>query len=159
MKEDPGPKDPSSEGVSTRLTILSAAGTPKDGILERLSEFAGPRTVQIMDSGAISGRRHVISGVEHAFRACEQGRMTSRTLGGEILLYLTGVRQISKALELGGIGPRTTGIVVIGIDLEEKGLKAFIDSEGFQLEDGALDVPLEDEMEALERVAFLDLDK
>lgn len=77
---------------------------------------------QVMDARYICGKEHLEVAAEKALRAREQGRMSARTLAGEILLYASGERQIKEAIRKMGVREDTTavGVVVVGeVDIEE----------------------------------------
>jgi len=70
---------------------------------------------------------HVESAIWHSMNAFSEERLISRTLSLEILLYLSGERQISRALTGFGLKYSTTQILGILIaDTEDKLKKAII---------------------------------
>lgn len=72
--------------------------------------------VQLVDPHVVFNERHLQSAHFHARRALEQKREAAHSPGAEFLLYLTGQRQVSRALELGGIkkGAEATILVADG---------------------------------------------
>ena len=58
-------------------------------------------TCQAVDANAVAGKEHIDYCVEKSIRAHASGENLANELGVEILLYLCGNRQISRALELG----------------------------------------------------------
>ena len=66
-------------------------------MVEHFTSLGGD--VVIMDPMYVCGKDHVISAVMHAERSFEQGTNRSKTLLTEIILYVAGERQISKAME------------------------------------------------------------
>ena len=80
---------------------LQVIGIRGDASFERMVEHftsLGGEVV-IMDPMYVCGRDHVISAVKHAERSFEHGTNRSKTLLTEIILYVAGERQISKAME------------------------------------------------------------
>jgi KEOPS complex subunit Cgi121 len=71
---------------------------------------------QLIDPRIVFNERHLQSAQFHATRAFEQKRESAHSFGAEFLLYLTGQRQVSRALELAGIkkGAEATIIVADG---------------------------------------------
>ena len=66
---------------------------------------------QIFNSCYIWGYSHIYSAIWHAERAFSTKRMISKTFSMEIMLYLTGHRQIKKAIDLIGIKSDTRCII------------------------------------------------
>ena len=66
-------------------------------MVEHFTSLGGE--VVIMDPMYVCGKDHVISAVKHAERSFEHGTNRSKTLLTEIILYVAGERQISKAME------------------------------------------------------------
>ncbi len=147
--------------------------------LEIAKKFSNERgiTIQLMDADTVYGKEHLISAVEHASRAFEEGRNSSSSLSMEILLYASGKKQIKDAIQFSGIKEGKSAIaVIVGkkiskdvvkelmyrlnierddsvIQKKEKTLNRF----GFSLEEiGAIDKPGD---LILERVAMVDIMK
>ena len=82
--------------------------------LADLRRFARSRGgwAQILDAGRVLGRDHVLSAFEHARRAFEQGTNTTTSIEMEFLLYASGERQISKAIEVAGLRAGRPFVVV-----------------------------------------------
>lgn len=57
--------------------------------------------IQIVDGDLVAGKEHVRSAVFKAIRSMDAGEAIASSLSLEILLYLAGTRNISKALEIG----------------------------------------------------------
>jgi len=62
--------------------------------------------------------RVLLKAVEHAIRAFERGVNISRKIPIEVMLYLSGKRQINEALSIFGLKPNITEIVVVLISEE-----------------------------------------
>ena len=123
-----------------------------------------------MDPMRICGRDHVISAVMHAERSFEHGTNRSKTLLTEILLYVAGERQISKALSMmkpkGGCKeyalalldqPDDLRLSDIGMERDDTILDANDEKAGIMGFDRSFGISYEDQ--ALEMVALLDLAK
>ena len=72
-------------------------GATFERMVEHFTSLGGE--VVIMDPMYVCGKDHVISAVMHARRSFEHGTNRSKTLLTEIILYVAGERQISKAME------------------------------------------------------------
>ncbi len=100
----------------TPVEILGATGGPlgAEEVMAQLRGFAARHgvVVQPFDPSLVFGREHVASAVGHAIRAWRQGRASSRSLGGEVLLYASGERQLSAALPKMGLKGRVSSIAL-----------------------------------------------
>ena len=94
----------------------------------------------LMNADLVFGWAHIASAYEHARRAFEAGRNSSKTLGTETLLYASGERQISRAIEKIGVrdGQTRTAIVVIGNAGAEEGGE-LLSALDLKRDDGVLD--------------------
>jgi tRNA threonylcarbamoyladenosine modification (KEOPS) complex Cgi121 subunit len=117
--------------------------------------------VQLLRASAVISARHVGSAVQHAERALREGRGRTRTLGLEALVYLSGERQIRRAIARAGLAPgaREAVAVVVGGDV-----RAALEAVGRALGCAvAWDFPAGDggtqERAALERTALLDIER
>ena len=111
---------------------------PED-VLEKLDEFCESEQCegQIIDADMVFGRTHVITSYEHAKRAFDEERNASRSLAMEVLLYMSGERQISTAIEKMGIkdGTREFCIVLLG----EADIEGLIQHLGVKKDDSVLE--------------------
>jgi len=64
----------------------------------------------IVDSNSVCGALHLNQAAELSLLAHEGGYNLSKDKSTEVLLYLTGQRQISKALKLAGINQSTESV-------------------------------------------------
>jgi len=96
-------------GIRTRLVDPKAT-------LAELQAFARSRGgwAQLLDAGHVVGRDHLLSALEHARRAMDQGTNTTGSLEMEFLLYASGERQISKAIDLTGVRAGRPFVAVLG---------------------------------------------
>jgi KEOPS complex subunit Cgi121 len=69
--------------------------------------------VQFFDAGLIAGFEHLYFATLNAVKAFEIGRNISKDLSVEILLYASGQHQIEKAIQMLGIKPSSSQIVVL----------------------------------------------
>lgn len=82
------------------------------------SQSKGLLAVQLMDSSALLDEVHILSAVQNAVNAWKGNYMISRSLDVEIVLYASGQKQISRALQQVGISEATVSVavVVLGVD-------------------------------------------
>jgi len=73
---------------------------------EALRELLGPR-LALADAHAVCGTLHLRQAAELAQRAHDGGYALSHTRASEVLLYLTGQRQVSRAITRAGLSPET----------------------------------------------------
>lgn len=83
-----------------------------DVALKELRRKIGDSEVQIMRADRVAGPEHLFIAAENAIRAVRQGRGRSNSLAMETLLFTSGQRQISRAVDLLGVTPQTKEIVV-----------------------------------------------
>jgi KEOPS complex subunit Cgi121 len=101
-------------------------------------------TIQALDADVVYGNDHLVSALQHAKRAFEQGRNATNSLAMEILLYASGERQIQKSIQKVGIktGQRNIAFVFdgnISNDLVEKILKTLNISRDDTVLEGSTD--------------------
>ena len=72
-------------------------------------------TVQLFDLDRIAGSRHLLLATFNALKSYESKRRISRSLGMEVLLFISGTRQISEAIKRVGITPKTTRTAVLSV--------------------------------------------
>ncbi len=65
-------------------------------------------TVQLFDLDRVAGSRHLLLATINAVKSYDSKRRISRSLGMEILLFVSGTRQISEAVKRVGISPETS---------------------------------------------------
>ncbi len=134
-------------------------------------------TVQALDADKVAGAEHLRFAVEKAVRSMSSQTNISKDLGMEILLYASGRRQISKALQLGvSPGESNVAIVIVGDGVERaaKEIKNLIQEapvldyneskkdvimRTFSITDAEIEAVGEDKIPklVLERVALLDV--
>jgi tRNA threonylcarbamoyladenosine modification (KEOPS) complex Cgi121 subunit len=67
-------------------------------------------TVHVVDADAVCGPAHLASALLHARRAHANARGNARDLKVELMLYLSGQHQISRAMQVAGISKRTRAL-------------------------------------------------
>ncbi len=122
---------------------VAAAGVKGNLRLEDLLFAAGKACriapLQIVRSESVVGEAHLRSAALHAQRAFDQGRNHAERPEVEFLRYLTGQRQIKRALARAGVRDGATSAVVVA--LGEKRLDAlryFLDYLGLAQDDALL---------------------
>ena len=67
----------------------------------------------VIDASAIAGINHLKSCILNALHAFEEKTNIAKTINAEILLYISGYRQISRAIKEVGVNTRTTNLLTI----------------------------------------------
>ncbi|MBN2065851.1 MAG: hypothetical protein JW771_03475 [Candidatus Thermoplasmatota archaeon] len=118
--------------IRNMIEITGATGaiTDVDQFLEELAEFAQQNhlIIQAFDAGAIYGKTHLLSAVNHARRAMERKANTTNTLAMEILLYASGERQLKLAIPKVGVKSGQGTIAFVLIDAEKRKTKETFDA-------------------------------
>ena len=84
-----------------------------DELLGDLSTAISPAVFQIFDTARIAGWRHLYMAAVNAVGAFESRSSISRGLGIEVLLYASCRDQISRALDVVGVGPDTEKLALV----------------------------------------------
>lgn len=84
-----------------------------DELLSNLRRAISPAVFQIFDATRIAGWRHLYMAAVNAVGAFELGSPISRGLGIEVLLYASCQDQISRALDVVGVGQETEKLALI----------------------------------------------
>ena len=69
--------------------------------------------VQLLDAAAVVNADHLRSAVAHALRSRRRGTMRAGSLPMEILLYVSGRRQIREAMAAMGLSGRTERVAAV----------------------------------------------
>lgn len=124
-----------------RPQVRGARGsiTSVDDALDKVNQFCKERDceAQMMDAGLVFGTTHILSACEHAQRAFDEGRNSSRTLATEVLLYASGERQISESIEKMGIKDGTTEFCIVL--LGEADIEGLVHDLGLKEDDSVLE--------------------
>ena len=91
--------------------------------------------IQLLNSDAVAGRRHIEHGVNQAFLAFERGENLANDLSVEICLRCSAQRQISKAFNLLGLKEGHMNLCAVLIDCDDYTSQL---SSRFSLDDGVL---------------------
>jgi KEOPS complex subunit Cgi121 len=109
-----------TEGIEI-IGVRRGLEDPK-ATLADLQEFVRSRGgwAQLLDAGHVAGRDHILSAVEHARRAIDRGLGASGRFELEFLLYVSGERQISRAIEVAGVRRGRPFVAVVGAGPDSK---------------------------------------
>jgi tRNA threonylcarbamoyladenosine modification (KEOPS) complex Cgi121 subunit len=77
---------------------------------------------QFLDSRSVAGIGHLLFSAINALRAFESGNNISKKLGVEFLLFVSGQRQIKKAISMVGVKPETRNMTVVLLGSEKSSL-------------------------------------
>ena len=94
------------------LGFTNAIIPSPDVALEELRRKFVDSEIQMMRADRIAGLEHLSFAAENAVRAVRQGRGRSKSVAMETLLFTSGQRQISKAIERLGVTPHTREVVI-----------------------------------------------
>jgi KEOPS complex subunit Cgi121 len=83
-------------------------------------KFKPKSAIMLIDAQAVAGIKHLKACILNSIKAFTQKNQISKSLNVEILLYLSGYRQISKAIERIGISTKTKKIICIQITKQKK---------------------------------------
>ena len=110
---------------------------------------------QFLDSRSVAGMGHLLFSAVNALRAFENGNNISKKLGVEFLLFVSGQRQIKKAISMVGVKPETQNVTVVLLGAKESSLDATF-REFVQLIGGKIDdnpkMPNGDRLDELSRI-------
>ncbi len=89
-------------------------------LFDKINRLKNNYSYQIFDAKVIGGIEHLYFAAVNAFKAFNQGLNISKTFSLELLLYVSGQRQISKAIEMVGIKCYTkeVALVIVAEDKE-----------------------------------------
>jgi KEOPS complex subunit Cgi121 len=91
---------------------------PEDLLRELRNEF--PKSeIQLFRADHVAGKEHIVFAANGAVRAFRQHQERARTLAVELLLYMSCQRQISKAIQRLGVGPRTSEVVLAAFTADD----------------------------------------
>jgi KEOPS complex subunit Cgi121 len=81
-----------------------------EGIVQR-ARAAGTE-VLVLDGNMVFGKDHLVTAMQHAARAIEQGTNASDSLLMETILYASGERQLGSATKKMGVSKDSTELVI-----------------------------------------------
>ncbi|MFQ5837816.1 MAG: KEOPS complex subunit Cgi121 [Thermoplasmata archaeon] len=102
-----------------KCTVVGARGStgPIEDFMNRLQAEADKLALeaQAFNADMVFGKDHILSAVDHARRAFERGTNVASNFMMEVLVYASGERQISAALEKMGLKEGEGGMVVLAV--------------------------------------------
>jgi tRNA threonylcarbamoyladenosine modification (KEOPS) complex Cgi121 subunit len=104
----------SSTKISTALT-KSRIDNLITKLLTQEKKFKPKSAILFIDTGAVAGIHHLYACILNSLKGFAQKNNISKSLNVEILLYLSGYRQISKAIERCGLSKTTRDILCVQI--------------------------------------------
>ena len=112
------------------IEVIGGKGKIKkiDDFLKDISCFAKKNNliIQAFDAELIFSKNHILSAVNHAIRAISRKTSTTNSLEKEILLYVSGERQLKLAIPKVGIKPKNEKIVFVLINSNKKSISSNI---------------------------------
>ena len=94
-------------------------------------KLAQDNHLMIIDAGGVAGIRHLIACIHYSIQSFHEESNLSKSLNTEILLYLSGYRQISKAIEKIGLNENSKEILCIHIQKTISETALFFNFEKF----------------------------
>lgn len=82
-------------------------------LFETLKQSFAGVIFQIFDAEKVAGKAHIKFAVLNALKAFKIGKNISKNLPVEVMLYVSGQRQIEKALKMVGISSKTKNLILI----------------------------------------------
>jgi KEOPS complex subunit Cgi121 len=95
------------------LGFRSAVVGNVNDFLKRVKAGVYPAAIQMMDAKRIAGKAHLLFAFLNAQKSFDQERAVSENIEMETLLYASGQRQITKAIEMLGVNPQTSDVAAI----------------------------------------------
>lgn len=84
-------------------------------VMKEADAICPKTTVQLFDLDKVAGTRHLLLAAYNAKKSYNSKRRISRSLSMEILLFVSGTRQITEALERVGINQQTARSAALAI--------------------------------------------
>jgi len=85
--------------------------------LEKVKSVEGALAIQLLNWRRVMGHLHLLQASSLAYKAFREGRMVSRSLSIELLLYIAGERQIREAIDK--LGAREERVIAVSLALDE----------------------------------------
>lgn len=89
----------------------------KELTLEEKKLLSKQNYLLIIDSGSVAGFQHLKACIHYSLQSFQQKNNLGKTLNTEILLYLSGYRQISKAIKKVGLNTASKEVITLHIKL------------------------------------------
>ncbi|HIJ00760.1 MAG TPA: hypothetical protein HA366_04405 [Candidatus Methanomethylophilaceae archaeon] len=138
------------------VCVIGARGTLND-VEEAVRYFRNSSgDGVILDASMIKGDMHIKSAIFHAERAFERGENTSPRLLMEVMLYLSGERQLASAIATMGVKEGCDEFIILtqGLDPERVLRDLELEKDDSILHKKIDDICVKD---AMERVAQVDI--
>jgi KEOPS complex subunit Cgi121 len=103
------------ELLDRKVWISAYHGSANPTQLSRVQAQFPKVAVQLFDLDRIAGSRHILLATFNAVKSYDSKRRISRSLGMEILLFISGTRQISEAIKRVGITSKTRRTAVLSV--------------------------------------------
>jgi tRNA threonylcarbamoyladenosine modification (KEOPS) complex Cgi121 subunit len=78
-----------------------------------VSVAVAPHLAQIVDAKKVAGREHLFMAAVNASKSTETGMAVSKSITVETLLYASAQDQITKAIRMLGVSPKSTTVALI----------------------------------------------
>ena len=102
-------------GLSRKVWISAFHGSADATQLTQFQAAFPNATVQLFNLDRVAGSRHLLLATFNAVKSYDSKRRISRSLGMEILLFVSGTRQISEAVKRVGISPETVRTAALAV--------------------------------------------
>lgn len=126
---------------------MDTAGAKKktldmSGLLDIVHSFEDANNCKavIVNADYVTGERHLLSAYEHALRGFGSGSNRTKDVAMETLLYVTGDRQISRALKKAG---KIDGAKELAILVTDGDIDTLISALGCERDDSLLSLSIE----------------
>ena len=103
------------------MDFTIGGGRCQPGSDEALKALLGPG-LALVDARAVCGALHLRQAAELAQRAHTGGYALSHSRASEVMLYLTGQRQVSRAIDRAGLTPATVAVAWVAFGEPPAGL-------------------------------------
>ena len=94
-------------GLDRQVWITAFRDTVDPSRLAKFQVEHPEVTIQLFDLDRVAGSRHILLATFNAVKSYKSKRRISRSLAMEILLFVSGTRQISEAVKRVGVSPQT----------------------------------------------------
>lgn len=113
--------------------------------LEIARRVEGALAIQLLHWRRVMGPLHLLQASLLAYKAFREGRMASRSLSMELLLYAAGEKQIKDAIDKLGVKEERAVIVSIALSEAEARMAVLkaLEALGAEEEDGLMDASLD----------------
>jgi tRNA threonylcarbamoyladenosine modification (KEOPS) complex Cgi121 subunit len=82
-------------------------------LVKLVNDAASPHPAQIVDAAKVAGRDHLFIAAVNAVKSTDTGVAVSKNITVEALLYASAQDQITKALEMLGVTPKSTTVALM----------------------------------------------